>query len=495
MTLTYGVETLQGPTKGAKPLSVATEIIALYGCFPVDKETSPTKGYPLQWREELSWTTYQSGYGGEEFWGASTLNRSGGFVTPKSCETLLNLFALTPVLIYNFFDPANHLTTITAESVTFTALLPTQPIAEKFACIDTFAVTDDPMTLTYIEGTDYSLERNATTGFVEVTRITTGAIGATDSVLVTYKYCDPTLIVDADIVAAIAKGNDIITELGFGKIPGWLHCPEYSRIAVNGSDPAVVRAALKTQAIALNTVFTTRFIYDIDETAYNVTVAAGSPDLQEIYDDKDVMSEHGRTTQGRGTSTGRTEQLLSDWWLAAHTEEVSLNQFPAASPSMRVLEDFTPDNKHAWPLVSNAIRDRGIITVILDPGDRGWCLWGTWTSYFNGTATDLAKDSTNQNDVYNYLNKAMTRDIWINNTDRNFNATSAQLIIEKWNGLGAQQVGKGKMLGWELSFLPSDNLDLSLKVVYRLSLLAPEPQKKTEIIMQFDLNYLDTVFG
>jgi len=493
MTLKYGVNVYPGPTKGQPPLSVDTEIIAMIGCFPVDKETDPTKGHPLEWYKVTSLEDFKAAYGLEEFWGTGNLARSAGFVTPKSAQAILE-GGVRPLLVYNIFDEANHTTAVVDENVTFTVLAPVQPVANKWALIDTFVIQDVTDTITYVEGVDYSLERNATTGFVEITNLGAG-IGPTDTVHVDYEYCNPGAVTTANVTAGIDKVQTIIMDLSFADLPGWIHCPKYSQIAVSGTDPAAVRAQLKINALSLNTAFTTRFLYDIDETDYNVTVAAGSPDLTKIYDDKDVTSEHGRVFFGEGSSPGRTEQLLSDWFLVLQTAEVAANEFPAVSPSNRVLSDYTPANKLPWPVASNAVRDKGIITTSLDPADRGFTLWGTWTSYFNGTQTDLRLDSTNQNDLQNYLVKAITRDVWVKNTDRNFNKFTVQDLVEKWNALGKQQVSKGKVLGWLFSFNPEDNPDLATYVKFNLSILAPEPQKRTDVEIQIDLTYFETVFG
>lgn len=495
MTEKYGVNVFPGPTKGSPPLSVDTEIIALIGLFPIDKATDPTKGHPLEWYECNSWLDFKAAYGYEEFWGVDTLLRSAGFQTPKSAKRLIEGFALRPVLIYNIFDESNHTTPVVDESVTFSVGAGVvQPIANDFALIDTFVVTDDPMTVTYILDTDYSLERNGVTGKVEITNLGAG-IGPTDSVLVDYEHADPSAVTTSEVTAGIDQVQNIITALGFAKLPGWVHCPKYSQVAISGTDPAAIRAQIKVNCLKLNEVFTTRGLYDVDETAYNVTVAAGSPDLTKIYDDKDVTSEHIRTLFAEGSAPGATEQLLSDWFLGLQTAEVAAHQFPCVSPSNRLLSDYTPNNKMSFPTQSNAVRDKGIICVCLDPADRGWVLWGTWTSYFNGTQTDLRLDSTNQNDLQNYLVKAITRDVWVQNTDRNFNKTTAADFVDKWNGLGKQQVSKGKLLGWDLVFDPAENPDLSQYVKFNLSLLGPEPMKRTDVEMQIDLNYFSTLFG
>ncbi|MCP4711356.1 MAG: hypothetical protein GY869_22275, partial [Planctomycetes bacterium] len=202
---------------------------------------------------------------------------------------------VTPLLIYNIFDESAHTASIANEVITFSALAPTQELAELWILEDSIVVTDVPGTTTYVLDTDYSIERDDTTGLIEITRIATGAIGATGITHVDYDYATPGAVTTTNVNAGIDEIQNILTALGFANLPGWVTCPKYSQITVGtgATDPASIRANLKVNAQALNTVFTTRFVYDIDETDYDVTVAAGAPDISKISDDKDVTSEHG----------------------------------------------------------------------------------------------------------------------------------------------------------------------------------------------------------
>jgi hypothetical protein len=497
MTVTHGVNVYAGPTKGQPPIKVDSELTAMVGFFPVDKDTNPTKGKPKEWYECTSWEDYKSAYGFTEFWGTGQLARAL-FPTPKSVQTLMQTFGVRPVLIYNVFDPTIHITSIANEHVP--AFAPgagqTQELVETPILIDTVVITNTAGAVTYVLGIDYSLERSTSTGKIEVTRIATGAILANETVDADYDYVDGTKVTTAHLTTAIDGVNNIMTELGAGKLPGWVHCPYYSQKSTGATTvPADIRAALLAIAGDLNTVFKTRFVYDIDETDYNTSVAAGTPDLTQIYADVNVRSEYGRVFFGEGAVTGHTEQLLSDWFLGLQSAEVAANGFPGVSPSNRLLENYTPNNKLSFPVPPNAINEHGIITVSLNLADQGWNLWGTKTSYYNGTATDLKKDSTNQDDIIVYLVQLITKDIWIKNTDRNFNKILAGDVVDKWNTFGAQQVSKGKLLGWELVFDPDDNPDLSQYVKFRLYILGPEPMGQTDVEIQVDLNYFETVFG
>lgn len=486
----YGVNVFSGPTKGQPPLQVDSEITAIVGAFPADTGAGNEIGKSKEWYACTSWEDFLSKYGGEETWGAGNLNRSDGWNAFKSVKTIMKTFGVRPVLIYNVIDPDEHDADVTDELQTFATGIEFVTLDEKYGMLSSVVITDSPMTVTYVIDVDYTLTRNANTGLIEVNRVATGGIGATDPILADYTTIDPTAITQVEVDTAIQGCNNIITTLGFSKLPGWLHVPYWSMKDWNNIEHLTVRNDQLAMSANLNTVFYLRFIYDLDETAY-----AASGDLADLYAEKSILSEYGRACAGGGVYGVETEQLESDWYIGMLAQEVEANGYPGASPSNRVMIGFDPTNKLTFPTQSNAVRDKGIICTVLDTGDRGWNIWGTWTSYFNGTATDLRMDSTNQNDVIVYLNKSITRDLWIKSQDRNFNKFTIQAYIDGQNTLGKQLVARGQMIGFEIVFREEDNPDLSQQVNLRLFLLAPEPQKRTDVEMQVDLAYFNTLFG
>lgn len=492
MTNTYGANVTTGDTRGQPPLKVESEITAIWGTFPCthEVEVASSLGKPEQWYACTSWTDYKNQFGFEEIWGSGNLNRSDGWNAVKSVERLMKN-GMYPVLIYNVLDPATDQADIVDENVIFTATALTQPVAQKYALLDTFVIQDVTDTTTYVEGTDYSLALSL--GVVQITRIATGAIGATDTIHVDYSYCTPAATTDLAFTTAIALADNIITDLGFSYLPGRMHCPYRSKVDYGATTYAAIRGALLTAATTLNSsTFKSRFHYDLDESSF---ITSGT--LQDLYDEKTVASEYGRAHAASGTmTTGETEQLGSDWYIFMQMNEVNNNGWPGTSCSNRVMENFTPDMDLTFPTQSNAIRDKGIITTCLDPGDRGYVMWGTSTSYYAGTSTDLAKDSSNQNDTLVYLTNLITRDLWVASVDRNFNSILLDDILDKWNSLGKMQVSKGNMLGFEIYYLPEDNTPSTLlsQITYRIRLLAPEPAARIDVVMQVDLTYFDNLF-
>lgn len=488
-TVDFGVNVIAGATVGQPPIQVDSEIVALFGAFPVDKLASPSYGKPDQWYRCLNWEDYKNKYGFEELWGAGNLNRSDGWNAVKSAQTIMDTFGVYPVLIRNVLDPAVHKTDIVDESITFVATTgQTQPVVNKYGMTDTVVVTDDPMTLTYTEGDDYTIE--LVDSVLQITRVSTGAIGEADSVLIDYSYCDPTLITDTHVATAIDSVSEICTTLGFAFLPGWLHAPGWTQKDQTLITKAATRAKLLTKKNGMNdSLFPVRSVYDLDQAAFE-----SSEDLQDLFDDKTVSDEFVRCFFGNGTTADKTEQLLSDWFLGTISQKVAENGFPGITPSNTVLSGYIPDYIPSFPTQSNAIRAKGITTLCANPNDRGWALWGSYTSYFDGTATDLSLDDANQNDIFCYLSKLLTRDIWEKNTDRPLTPSSVSDQLDKWKLFGRTKVSQGKMIGWELQFRPEDNPDLTQNVVFRIHFLAPVAQKRTDLILQVNLGFLNNLF-
>ena len=487
MTVSYGVNVSVGETLGGVPITVASEIPFIVGAFPADKGTGNVIGRSNQLTKVISWEDFKTQYGGEETWG--TMNRSAEWNAYKTVKHLLTVARVTPIIIYNALDPDTHQTAVTDEVLTFAADDLDQPLANKFAQHSTIVVTDNPMTTTYVLDTDYSVSRDSD-GTTQITRITTGSIGATDDILVDYDYCVPEQITDNQASTAIGKIDDILTTFGPAYLPGWIHAPEWSKKDQTLITAATVRLQLKTKANLFSDIFTTRFVYDLDRTAY-----AASSTLSDLTDDKTIADSQGRAFAGDGTYGTQTEQLLSDWFLGEQAFYVDKNGFPGVSPSnQRVLTGYTPTD--VWSIAqANTVRAAGVTTAFLDMGGSGgYRLWGTWTSYYSGTATDYSLDEAVQNDVNTYMSRILILDTWAKYADGALTRPKIETIVEQWDSLGKSLKGSNKLLGFRILFLEEDNPDLTTAVNFRIQLLAPPTMKRTDFIVQADLNYLDNVF-
>ena len=94
MAVTYGVNVTQGETRGQPPLQVSSEIPAIFGAFPCDLQTSPTMGYPGEWKEVTSWADFKEKYGFEEQWGADQCDRADGWNAAKSVYRIMSGFGV-----------------------------------------------------------------------------------------------------------------------------------------------------------------------------------------------------------------------------------------------------------------------------------------------------------------------------------------------------------------------------------------------------------------
>lgn len=358
----------------------------------------------------------------------------------------------------------------------------------------TYAGDDLTLPANYLEiptrltrNTDYSLSRDSS-GYTQVTRIATGDIAATETVYVTYDYCDPTEVANIDVTTGITAADDILRLLGPNYLPGWIHVPYWSMKNGTTTTVAGIRSALAAKAASFGTVFVTRAIYDLDETAY---IASGV--LADLTNNKTIANEYVVACAGAGVYGDETEHLVSDWYIAMMADEVKANGFPGVSPSNRVMTGYTPTIKLNIPN-SNAVRALGIVTVTKDMLNRGYVLWGSQTSYFTGTSVDYQKEECNAMDVYTYLERLLTLDTWALFTDRNLTKPRMEALVERWTAFGKSLTGQNKLLGFRVLFLESDNPDLTLYTKLRIQLLASPTMKRTDFIIQTDLTYLSSVF-
>ena len=105
-------------------------------------------------------------------------------------------------IVVNVFNPSIHFTAITATAFTFN----TQgAINLGHMGVSNVVVTSNPAGTTYAAGTDYTLD--PVNGAITIVPTGSGGhITSGASVLIAFKYADPTKVADADIIGAITGG-------------------------------------------------------------------------------------------------------------------------------------------------------------------------------------------------------------------------------------------------------------------------------------------------
>lgn len=490
MTVKYGVNVQFGETIGGSPVSVDSEIPFIVGLFPVEDNNTDTYSDNMGAFGEISlvtsWDSFVSTYGDENFWGA--MPRSAGWNAYKTIKHLSKTNGITPLLVYNCFDPDTHKTAITNELTSSLADDAEYKLVHPYILHGSVVVNVASGGAVKTRNTDFELRRG-TDGYTYLKNISGGSL----SLEVDYNYMDTTKVTNQQILDGIAKVDEVLYTAGLGPnyLAGWIHCPEFSRKDFGSLiKKADVRNAILAKCQSMSTVFVCRGLYDIDETAYN-----SSKVLSDLTADKSLSSEYLRACVGGGAYGTETEHLKSDWFLSAQIKAVANNGFTGVSPSNTIMSGFIPTNAFKIP-EANTLRDAGLIAhTIYMGGGSSWVLWGTSTSYFSGVSTDYAKDEAVQNDVNCHLAKLLVLDTWIISTDRGLTNQRIDSILEKWNRFGKSLVGRDKLIGFEVSFNQADNPDLTTQATFRVKLLAPPTMKRTDFIVQADLTYLNSLFA
>ena len=196
-----------------------------------------------------SYTDFVSAFGWSDDWDAFTL-----------CEVASSHFAkfgAAPVVFVNVLDLARHTEAVADERAVFGEK---DVVTLKHVPVSSPTVTDDTGVTTYMEGTDYTVDRQS----AQVRRLEGGTIEKLGEVKVSYSRIAPEAVTDKDIIGGVdAKslkktGLELVDEVfpRFRIVPSCLIAPKF------GESPAVaISSAAKMSTI--NSLFTGITIMDI----------------------------------------------------------------------------------------------------------------------------------------------------------------------------------------------------------------------------------------
>lgn len=236
----HGVEVIEVPNGPVPVTVVKSAVIGLVGTAPTWAVASPVVAAGLNTPTLVSSALDAAMFG--------PLVR--GYTIPYALAAIQAQGAGQAIVV-NVFDPTRHYTAIAATAFSFN----TQNVINLgHMGVSNVVVTSNPAGTTYVAGTDYTLD--AVNG--AITLVPTGSGGhitAGASVLIAFRYADPSKVVDADVIGAITGGvytgaQALQTTYGtLGFFPKILIAPGYSQdttVAV-----ALDAMASKVRAVAL----------------------------------------------------------------------------------------------------------------------------------------------------------------------------------------------------------------------------------------------------
>lgn len=476
MAYKHGVFVYEQPTSIVPPVRVESGMPVVFGTAPVYLADEKPVNEPV-----LCYSYPEA---------VKALGYSKNFEKWTLCEfvsAMFALFAVSPVVFVNVFDPAVHKKSVAEEAVVLAdgkgTLANTDvlnaPVVKNTAGDKTFAVD-----------TDYTLDRM--TG--EIVRIDSGGMAADEGLKVSYDHADTSAVTAADIIGGIdagtgkAEGLELLNSVfpKFRKIPGQVVAPGWSR-------DTGVAAVMHAKAGNINSHFKAVAVVDIDsDTVTKYTDVAATKNNNNLTDEQLIVC-------WPKVSLGGAEYWLSSQVAALNCQVDAANEgIPYISPSNKGLQMDSAVADGAvvelGPDQAAYLNSQGIVTALNFVG--GWKCWGNRTGCYPGI-TDVKDAFIPIRRMFNWIANSIILTYW-QKVDYPVNRRLIETIMDSvniWlNGLAARQF----ILGGRIEFQTDENPTTDLMdgiITFHVYVTPPSPAREIKFILEYDPAYIQTLFG
>jgi phage tail sheath protein FI len=482
MAYRHGVYISEVPTSIIPPVRTTAGLPFVVGTAPINLTDKTNVNKPVLC---YSYQEAVEAFGYSDDWLNYTL-----------CEFMYSHFALfnvAPVVLVNVLDPTVHKGSATAEAHTFAADNPAVTLFKQGVLLDSVIVKSEDGTTTYELNTDY------TVGFDEdgnavITRLEGGAIGEVSPIEVGYDYIDPSMVTADDIIGGvdIVTGNYEGLELldkvfpMFGLVPGIVLAPGWSH------DPEVA-AVMTAKASNINAHFKCIALTDIpvDEVTK--------------YTEASEWKNHNNYVSPRQVvcwpkvKLGDNEFHLSTQLAGIMCKTDAENDdVPYVSPSNKNLQANSAvagDNEvMLGPEQGAYLNGQGVVTALNFVG--GWKAWGNRTGAYP-SITDVKDTFIPIRRMFDWIGNTLVLTFW-QKVDYPITKRLVDTIIDSaniWlNGLAAREF----ILGGRVEFLRDENptTDLIDGIIrFHVYVTPPAPAREIDFIVEYDPQYLETLFA
>jgi len=492
MAYNHGVHVSEVPTSILPPVQVAAGIPMIIGTAPINQADLANVNKPqlcysyAEAVEKFGFAPAKAGVGGL---------KKFAFSISEFIYSQFALFGVAPVIIVNVLDPAKHTSSVTTVSVTLNASTGAATVEEEGILPGSVVLKHGDNT--YALDTDYTLAFDDD-GYLVITSIK-GASGfkvpVGEALSLTASKLDPSKVTSADVIGGVSadgatkKGLELIHECfpRFRLTPGVLLAPGFS------GDPEVA-AVMAAKADNINEHFRCIALVDVPtETVDAYSGVAEWKNNNNVVDPLQVvcwpmLSLSGTvfhfSTQLAGL-IGRTDGENSD--------------VPYVSPSNKTLQmtaAVTASGKEVvlGPDTAAYLNGQGIVTALNFIG--GWVCWGNRTAAYPGK-TDVKDTFIPLKRMFAWVGNVLIQTYW-QRVDYPLNRRQVETIVDSaniWlNGLAARQF----ILGGRVEFLESENPTTDLMdgiARFHVYITPPSPNREIEFILEYDPQYLETLFG
>jgi len=480
----HGIYISEVPTSIVPPVTTDAGIPVVIGTAPVNL-SADGKGTT---NEPVLCYTYQeavSAFGYSDDWASYTLS--------EFIYSHFALFAVAPVVLINVLDPGVHRREVANESAILVAGKVTLPAAGIM--LYTLVVKASQAAQPYVKNADYTAAFDDS-GRVTISRIAGGAIPSdTAAVIINYARLDPAMITATDIIGGVDtatgsyKGLELINRVfpKYRVVPGQICAPYWS------TKPEVA-AVMEAKAGTINGVFRAVALTDIPT------------DEVKKYSDAPAWKEQNNYVFARQVVCW-PKIRLGDKVFHLSTQAAGLNclldstndNVPYESPSNKnlqmnglVLADGTEVSFGMEE--ANYLNGQGITTALNWIG--GWRLWGNRTAAYPAN-TDPKDSFLAVRRMFDWHGNTFLLTYW-QKVDKPVNRVLIETLIDSENIRLNGLTSRGFLLGGRMEFRAAENptTDLMNGVIrFHTYLTPPTPAEEIEDVLEYDPNYLQTLFG
>lgn len=493
MPYVHGVKTSEVPTSLLPPVQSAAGIPFVVGMAPVNMTDPNNVNKPVlcySYAEAVA----AFGYAAPVADSVSGLKKHEFSI----CEFIRSQFALfqsAPVVIVNVLDPATHYKAATTVKIKFDSQTATAIVDEKGIILSSIrlntddALTSNKFTAAFDDEGNLVLAANKDGSDEYYYTLNT-------DVTFTANKLDPSAVTDAQIIGGVTaqgvrSGFELIEEVfpRYRVVPGVLVCPWRSQ------SPSVA-AVMAAKASKINEVFTAGAALIDAPTTGDQAVSSGVAswkNTNNVTDKKQIVC--WPRLNNDGVIYAMSTQLAG----VIQQTDGNNEDVPYVSPSNQnfsctgtCLENGT----EVFLTQSEAanLNGNGVVTALNFIG--GWKAWGNRTAVYPAN-TDPKDSFIPVERMFSWIGNTLVQNFW-SRVDFPLTRRQVDTILDSvniWlNGLAARQY----ILGGRVEFLATENPTLDLMdgiLRFHLYVTPPGPNREIDFILEYDPEYLSTLFA
>lgn len=409
-------------------------------------------------------------------------------------KSQFSLFGVAPAIIVNVLDPTKHKKTAETVSVTLDETTGSATVEEKGLIASTVSITPSAGS-PYTRGEDYELTYDTDGNLVVSSLMEEDEFKCTTGTALTFaaEKTDPSMVDADDIVGGVdVSGNKSGLELvndcfsRFRLVPGILIAPGFS------SD-AEVAAVLAAKASNINEYFKAISIVDAPtDTVKQYSAVPSWKNTNNITDPYQICCWPMLSMDG--TLYHMSTQLAA---LIGQVDSEN-DDVPYVSPSNKnyqMTASVLADGTEVWlgPDTGAYLNGEGVVTALNFIG--GWKCWGNRTACYP-SATDPKDSFIPVRRMFSWIGNTLVQTYW-QRVDFPLNRRQVDTIVDSvniWlNGLAARQY----ILGGRVEFNSDENPTTDLMdgiARFHVYVTPPSPNREIDFVLEYDVNYLSTLF-